>query len=159
MLKANVPSVTALVHKHRRLAQVLIGFGVFIFLAGCLLTWQIKHSCKLRLEQGCVSLEYATTSEERSTGLSGHDSLPDNHGMLFVMKNTKSSCFWMKDMKLSLDIIWMDANKKITKIEPNLSPDSYPQTYCSVEPAAYVLEMNAGTVSKNRLQVNQTLNF
>ncbi len=151
--------MTASAPKHRRIAKILFGFVICIVLAGCLLGWQINHGCKLRLNQGCVSLEYATTPEERSAGLGGRDSLADNHGMLFVMGNAKTTCFWMKDMHLNLDIIWMDSGKKITKIESNLSPDTYPQSYCSLQPSAYVLEMSAGTTTRNNLKVGQQLNF
>jgi uncharacterized membrane protein (UPF0127 family) len=40
-------------------------------------------------------------------------SLPQDQGMLFVFDDQKIRAFWMKNMQFSLDIIWMNADKKI----------------------------------------------
>ncbi len=91
-----------------------------------------------------VEVEIADTDLERSRGLSGREGLLPNHGMLFVFDSQGYHAFWMKDMKFSIDIIWINADSKVIWIEKNLSPETYPNLYKPPEPAKYVLEVPAG---------------
>ena len=101
----------------------------------------------------------AATEEEQHRGLGDRDSLARNEGMLFVFEEPAVQCFWMKDMHFALDIIWLDAQKKVVYIEKNVSPDTFPKSYCPAEPAEYVIELNAGEVTRNHLAVGQRLSF
>lgn len=74
--------------------------------------------------------------------------------MLFVFEEDGYHAFWMKDMKFSIDMIWLDESMAIVHIERNVSPSSYPNTYKSPEPARYVLEVQAGTADRLNLQAN-----
>lgn len=62
----------------------------------------------------------------------------------------------MKDMRFSLDIIWLNEAGIITKIEKQVSPETYPADFCSPN-TKYVIELNAGTAEQARLKVGQTL--
>jgi len=90
-------------------------------------------------------------------GLSGTDRLADNAGMLFWYDETAERCFWMKDMRYSLDIIWLDAQKKVVHVEPELAPNTYPNTYCAQ--ARYVIELNAGQAAGSGITKGQVLSF
>lgn len=107
------------------------------------------------------SLRVADTPELRSQGLSGTDSLPINEGMLFVFKQENHACFWMKGMKYSLDMVWLDQNKKVVNLQANISPSTYPdQNFCSrYKKALYVIELNAGEIENSRIGLGQTLKF
>jgi uncharacterized membrane protein (UPF0127 family) len=102
-------------------------------------------------------LTSAQTGAELEKGLSGTKSLAADAGMLFIFPSESTECFWMKDMNYSLDIIWADNTKKVTAIEKDLSPQTYPKEYC--HQGRYVIELNAGQTDKNRLIVGQTLRF
>jgi uncharacterized membrane protein (UPF0127 family) len=65
----------------------------------------------------------------------------------------------MKGMKFNLDIIWLNSEKKVIKIEQNLSPSTYPNNYCPSSFARYVLEMNSGFIKTNKIRLGQVLNF
>jgi uncharacterized membrane protein (UPF0127 family) len=104
----------------------------------------------------CVALERADTEAERAQGLSGRSSLPDNQGMLFVFDGTNQQCMWMKDMRFSIDLVWLDAQGTISKIETNVSPATYPATFCS-DNTAYVIELNARVAEKANLRLGQRL--
>lgn len=112
----------------------------------------------VELQSGCFELERATTNEQRILGLSNRVSLPSSSGMLFVFETSEEQCFWMKDMKFNIDILWLNEKKQITKIEKDVTPQTYPETFCQPD-TKYVLEFNAGTISANGLKVGSTLQF
>lgn len=107
----------------------------------------------------CYDLERATTNQQRIKGLSGRDNMPEKDGMLFVFDTPDEQCMWMKDMKISNDMIWLDANKRVVQVKENISPETYPETFCSSVPAQYVIELNAGQVAKNGLHLGDTVSF
>jgi uncharacterized membrane protein (UPF0127 family) len=79
--------------------------------------------------------------------------------MLFVFDRPERYCFWMKDMKFHLDILWLDNSKRIVSIERNMSPRSYPETACPQEAARYVFEVNAGLSRQAGVDVGDRLAF
>jgi uncharacterized membrane protein (UPF0127 family) len=102
-------------------------------------------------------LSAATSEADQERGLSGTPSLADDRGMLFVDSSVGERCFWMKDMRYALDIIWLDNGKKVVHIEKNLSPSTYPKAYCAQ--AQYVIELNAGQADKSGLSLGQVVSF
>lgn len=100
-----------------------------------------------------LSVSIADTPEERSTGLAGVASLPPQEGKLFIFKQEGRWGFWMKDMLIPLDIIWIDNSGSIVHIEENVRPDSYPAIYASPVPARFVLEVNAFFVATFNVSV------
>lgn len=132
----------------------VIGLGTFKFFSD-------KPAAGRTLQVGNhkYSLEVAKTEQEHDQGLSGRESLPKDRGMLFVFASEAQQCFWMKGMKFPLDIVWTDAHRKVVFLARNVSPDSYPRTYCSGIPAAYVIELNSGEVDRAGIHKGQMLNF
>ena len=94
---------------------------------------------------------------QQEKGLSGTAALDPNSGMLFWNAAEAKQCFWMKDMHYNLDIIWLDRNKKVTHIEYNLSPKTYPKTFCAQ--GKYVIELNAGEAKRSGITKGQVLTF
>ena len=105
-----------------------------------------------------VNAEIADTSEKMSLGLMNRQSLDENSGMLFVYDTEQSVSFWMKNTYVSLDIIFMDSQKKIVEIEKNTTPLS--ETLITpTSLVRYVLEVNAGFADTHALSVDDTLVF
>ncbi|MEM1359282.1 MAG: DUF192 domain-containing protein, partial [Bacteroidota bacterium] len=77
--------------------------------------------------------------------------MEENQGMLFLMPSVKPQAFWMLNTYISLDIIFIGADKRIVKIRENTVPRSTDQV-TSVAPAAYVLEVNAGYAQRHGLK-------
>ena len=106
-----------------------------------------------------VNVELANTEEERRLGLSFRQYLGDYDGMLFVFGSDVSSPFWMKDMKMPLDIIFVDSNYFIVDIKEAQAPCT--STYCpniySSTAFRYVLEVNSGFVEKNGITKDGSL--
>ena len=117
---------------------------------------------KLHAGDKTYDLQVADTPAKNELGLGGRENLGPRAGMLFTYPEEQTPggiCFWMKDMRFSIDIIWLDGQKKITHIEPSLSPATYPKTYCPPKASQYVVELNAGTAQKLDWQVGTSLDF
>jgi uncharacterized membrane protein (UPF0127 family) len=50
-------------------------------------------------------------------GLGGYESLPDDRGMLFVFQQPGEYGFWMKDMVMAIDIIWISVENQVVHVE------------------------------------------
>jgi uncharacterized protein len=110
-----------------------------------------------------IQAEIADTTEKRAKGLMYRDSLPKDRGMLFTFAEPQLWTFWMKNTRISLDIIWMDGMKRIVHIERNVptcprTDDGCPQ-YQPNDNAVYVLELAAGTADTLKLQRGSVLKF
>lgn len=101
----------------------------------------------------------ADTSELRTRGLSDVISLDEHEAMLFIFEQPGVYKFWMKDMRFTIDIVWLDSEKRIVHIESNVSPESFPQSFGPNTPTQYVIEFTAGTVEQITLQVGDTLSL
>ena len=86
--------------------------------------------------------------------------LPDQ-GMLFVFEEEDIHSFWMKNMKFSIDILWLDKEKRIVHIKKHAPPckkEPCP-SYDSKTPSMYVLELRAGSAEENKLKLYDRLDF
>lgn len=104
-------------------------------------------------------LEIADSEEERIRGLSGRERLAENSGMLFVFDPPQQACMWMKSMRFSIDMLWLDGTKKIINMSADVSPQTFPKLFCATKPASYVLELPSGTIAGQSFAVGQTLNI
>jgi len=114
---------------------------------------------RLRVGSSSYTLALATTEQTRNIGLGGRNTMALDQGMLFVFDKPAVQCFWMKDMHFPLDIIWLDAAKGVSYIKQNVSPDTYPATFCSPTATKYVIELNAGEVAKQHMSIGQKLSL
>lgn len=113
---------------------------------------------KLILKDRTINLLVAQTPDESEWGLSDFPSLPANTGMLFMFPGPGTYSFWMKDMKFSLDIIWLDGDNRVVTIHENISPETYPETFTPTQPISAVIEVPGGFVQKNSLSIGDRLN-
>ena len=91
-----------------------------------------------------IQFEIVRSFEEQSRGLSGRADIPHQYGMLFVFPEPQTVSFWMKDMLVPIDILWLGDDGTVLGIEEAISPDSFPATYHPPVPVRLVLEMRAG---------------
>ncbi len=106
-----------------------------------------------------IEVQLADSVDLHALGLSGRDGLSKKSGLLFVFNQDAYYPFWMKDMSFAIDMIWINADKKIVHIEHVVQPDTYPQTFASPEPARYVLEVASGIAKEFKLEKGDGLNF
>ncbi len=107
----------------------------------------------------CINLLFAKTSIQHELGLSGHESLDKDTGLLFVFNKPGVQRMWMKDMNFPIDIFWIGAKGKILEIVKNARPCN--SEACEIfEPgvnAKYVLETNSGFAIEKNLYEGETV--
>ena len=112
-------------------------------------------SDQICFSDGCIQIEIARTREERMKGLQDRRNLDKDRGMLFIFEKSKKHSFWMKDTFIGLDIVWIDGDKCIVTIMPNILPCETEQcpVYTPSKDARYVLEVNSGVAIELGLKV------
>ena len=106
-----------------------------------------------------IFLYRAKTTAQKAQGLGKQKMICARCSLLFDYERPQEIGIWMKDMQFPIDIIWLNADKKIIHIEENVAQDSYPKTYKSEKPASSVLELNAGFVRDNGIKEGQSVWF
>lgn len=135
--------------------------GIWIAILLSLIFQGCAYQSQVCFEQTCFQVEVVQTEEDVQKGLMFRSALEENSGMLFIFKDNRRHSFWMKNTLISLDMIWMDHTRKIIHIEENVPPckaDPCP-TYTPAESASYVLEVNAGRVAKDGIQLGNVAQF
>jgi len=100
----------------------------------------------VELKGHAYSIEIADTDATREHGLMERESMPADHGMLFVFEDDAPRAFWMKNCKFAQDMLFFDAERHLVSVQHDVPPcaaDPCP-AYSSGAPARYVLELNAG---------------
>lgn len=100
-----------------------------------------------------VIAQIADTGPLRSRGLGYRDDLTPGAGMLFIYDEPARLTFWMKGMRICLDIIWIEEGEikgaaESVCPEPGVA-DADLQRYASPEPVRYVLEVPAGWLAEH----------
>lgn len=136
---------------------VLIG-GLVVLLMGVAIASMLssmKPTTPVQLAGNTYQLWVADTEEKRVQGLSGVERLDPNGGLLMKFDSDGQWGIWMKDMKVPLDIIWLDKNKKVVYIVKNAKPElSTDTTFTPKSPARYVIELPAGSVDRSAINQN-----
>jgi uncharacterized protein len=139
----------------------LIGFALFlgVALSGCGADTPAPKAAQAQAsEQSALDIETArgvqhfavevvATPEAQSRGLMFRRSLAADAGMLFPFGADAPRSFWMKNTILPLDMIFIRSTGEIVAIAENTVPYSL-KPISPPEPAAAVLELNAGTVAR-----------
>ncbi|MFA4872894.1 MAG: DUF192 domain-containing protein [Patescibacteria group bacterium] len=101
-----------------------------------------------------VQVEVMRTPEEKAKGFSGRAGLDEGKGMLFVFDPPSMPSFWMKEMRFSIDIIWI-YHDKVIGVTPNVPAPvneySPLPTYSPPSLVTHVLEVPAGWAEKNEI--------
>lgn len=90
-----------------------------------------------------LTVEIADTAQSREMGLMFRDAPSRQEGMLFDFKSPQPVAFWMKNTRVSLDIIFIRSDGRIVRIARKATPFSE-APIPSGEPIVGVLEIAAG---------------
>lgn len=143
--------------------RMKIRFGFTALLLG-LTVLAVESADALELERVTVGpamfqVEMARTAQERERGLMYRRELSEDRGMLFV-QSPGPAVFWMKNTYIPLDLLYFDAEGRLSQIEANVPPCTTPD--CPIYPSAtatvkYILEINAGEAVRRGIQVGDRL--
>lgn len=124
----------------KKISSIII---MTVFLVSCSVSTEAKYSkdinqnmeeqgqklpieAMVKINETLIKLEVAKTPEQQQIGLMYRKSLDENRGMIFIFEQLRPVKFWMKNVNISLDMIFL-ANGKVKAIEPNVPP-------CSIDP-------------------------
>ncbi len=96
-----------------------------------------------------IQLEVARTTQEQAMGLMFRPALPDDRGMLFQFPSAFQASFWMKDVPVPLDMVFMldGVVKHIAVSVPPCNRTPCP-TYGPDTPVNQVIELRSGRASE-----------
>ena len=132
----------------------------FVFLLGCTASSNSLFSLgTVRIGNATIQVELATTPKQHAQGLMNRDFLAPDSGMLFVFNSSQQLWFWMKNTKIPLDMLFLDANKTVVQImsAPPCVQDPC-QSYGGAQ-AQYVLEVHQGFAALNNIEVGTQADF
>jgi len=107
-----------------------------------------------------IYVEVADNQVKKYEGLMFRDSLGQNDGMIFPFSEDGNYSFWMSNVKLPLDLIWINNEKTVVDITENAQPCKVECPYIiSREPAKYVVEVNGGFANRNGIRIGDKASF
>lgn len=102
-----------------------------------------------------IKAEVARTQQEHAIGLMYRQSMPINHGMLFVFEQPQRQCFWMKNTLIPLSIAFLRDDGTVVNVA-EMKAGSL-DSHCSAEPVRLALEMNQGWFSRRGIKPGDRL--
>jgi uncharacterized protein len=88
-------------------------------------------------------VEVARTAAEQERGLMYRTGLPADGGMLFPFPTPEPRSFWMKNMVIPLDMLFIRQDGSIARLAEQTIPQSLDPVVCT-EPVVAVLEIAGG---------------
>jgi uncharacterized membrane protein (UPF0127 family) len=125
----------------------------------------ISEDVYVAVNAHAVRVELADTNAKKARGLSERKYLGVDDGMLFDLRNDSyPHTFWMKDMLIPIDIIWINNGKIIQineEVQPPLpnTPDDKLEKVGVTEKVDYVLEVNAGYAKTHDIKEGDPFKF
>ncbi|MEA5600663.1 DUF192 domain-containing protein [Nostoc sp. UHCC 0252] len=116
---------------------------------------KLPISAKAILPDGTtIQLEVAKTPQQQQMGLMYRPALPDNRGMLFGFPSPRPVSFWMKNVPVALDMVFLQNGvvKYIQASAPPCASEPCP-TYGPNTPIDKVIELRSGRAAELRLKV------
>lgn len=118
---------------------------------------------KVTVEKHTINVALAVTALEQSRGLGGCEHIPKDAGMYFVYTQAHIPTFWMKGMRIPIDIVWIREGKIVGLQEfipvPQTLLDQELPRYKSPEVVDAVLEIAAGEAQELGLQAGDSVSF
>lgn len=105
-----------------------------------------------------IGLEVANTPEEQATGLMFRTELPDDRGMLFPIAPARNVRFWMRNVFIELDMVFLREGV-VQAIIPNVPPclsETCPN-YGPDVPVDGVIELRGGRAAQLGLKVGDRI--
>jgi uncharacterized membrane protein (UPF0127 family) len=110
-----------------------------------------------------LEAELKVRPEDMALGMMHRDALPPGRAMLFIHPEPGRYGYWMHNVRVPLDIVWMDRERRIVEISAETPPCPKPAEECpsyggNLE-AMYVLELNGGQAAVHGLKQGDRLDF
>ena len=144
----------------RRLDSLLAPGGVALALLSPLPASAQPH-VEARLADEVFQLELVADPASRRQGLMGRTELATNGGMLFDFPDGTTPTIWMRNMQISLDLLFVDQQARLRQVFKQVPPckDLPCDLYSAEQPLRFVIEVPAGTADRLGLQPGDQLDL
>jgi len=104
-----------------------------------------------------IHVDISDSIEEYAKGLSNVPYLDNNQGMLFIFPNKQERSFWMKDMLIPIDLLWIEDNIVID-YEENMDHTNLDK-YISPQNINMVLEIPVNTIKMLNIEKGDIIKY
>lgn len=115
------------------------------------------RTVRMQIGQKAFTLEVADTPGTREYGLMLRDSMPGDHGMIFVFPYEQEQSFWMKNTRIPLDIVYVDAGGRVVSVRQMKPYDL--SSVPSNGKAKYAIELNQGAAADAGVKAGDQLSI
>jgi uncharacterized membrane protein (UPF0127 family) len=159
-MKYRISSLEAALKKYRS-AYCVVGCALFFFLHFLENSPQaLPISALSTIANQQINLEVARTPHQKEKGLMYRTSLAADRGMVFVYEPPQPVSFWMRNMKIPLDMVFLrNGQVKLLKVNvPPCSTNSCPiyETDIAID---QVVELRAGRAAQLGLKIGDRVNI
>lgn len=150
-------------------------FAIPVFAFGVGMSWflffnvpnasLLSDRVEVKVNNQTIIAEVVETNEEKELGLGGRTELGADEGMLFLFAEPGSYVFWMKGMKIPIDIVWISGTT-VVGFEEDVPPprnvsasDGELAVYFPPSSVDKVLELHAGRAATLDLQIGDALSI
>jgi uncharacterized membrane protein (UPF0127 family) len=119
---------------------------------------------EVRMPNGkTIRAEVLISDENMRRGMSFRDSLPEDRGLIYWHKAAGVHPHWMYQVKIPLDIIFLDTNHQVTYVAVNCPPCTTRASDCplygQVPGTKYTIQINAGAAARFGVERGRTIPF
>lgn len=104
----------------------------------------------IRIGGETLMLQLALTPAEQQRGLMFRESLPEDHGMLFLFERPERRGFWMRNTSIPLDIGYFDTEGRLREVH-KLFPFDENTVSSASHQILIAVETNRGWFQKNAI--------
>ncbi len=110
-----------------------------------------------------IKAEVLYKPADMARGAMFRDSLPEGQGLLFLHRTPGRYSYWMFQVKIPLDIIWMDPKGRVVEVSENTPPCPGQASTCGnyggTVDSAIVLEVPGGYARKHGIAKGEIIRF
>jgi len=147
----------------QRSTTIFLVIGVVVIVLASAIAYMFMNfqpRVELRLGSGIFKAKVAATQSARELGLSGVDKLSADEGLIMVFPSDSTWNIWMSGMKVPIDIVWLDSQKKVVYIVRNADPELHEdKVFVPLNPARYVVELPAESVQQYGVKSGDIADF
>lgn len=166
-------------NRHKGVGVIVFGLIVVLLVAASslLVPSLLQPTIKLQLGDGFFRAKVIKNSDQEVSLAKYEEKIKDNgeevlgvtddinivvasEAVLIVFPNISKWNVSLKDLRRSVDIVWLDENKKVSYIVKNVSPSNfYTEKIESKVESAYILKLAAGMVDKKLINIGTQASF
>lgn len=148
-------------HKELGIAPIIAGVLIVVLVAFIfvVLPNMLQSNVNLQLGAGIFKAQVATSDSDRSKGLSGVTELGSDQALLMIFPNQDKWPVDVSNMKVSVDVVWLDGDKKVIYIVKNTTVNNPSEVFTPNSSAKYVVELPSGSVNSKAIGINTVAIF